>query len=118
MYRSVAALSSAGIGAIVDDVIHDRRVLRVAVEELRETPVMLVGLHVPLDVAVERERARGDRGPGGAALFFDRVHEHSSYDLDLDTAKLSVEECAATIAKTLDDHPRNAMRNLAESLQL
>ena len=63
MYRSIAALAAAGIDVIVDDVLHDRRVLMAAVEALRDAPVLFVGLRLPRELAERRERERGDRGP-------------------------------------------------------
>jgi chloramphenicol 3-O phosphotransferase len=114
MYRSIAALAAAGIDVIVDDVIHDRRVLMAAVEALRDAPVLFVGLRLPREVAERRERERGDRGPGGAAAFYDLVHAHGVYDLELDTAAASPMECALRIKQALQDgHPRRAFRELA-----
>ena len=114
MYRSVAAIAAAGIDVIVDDVIHDRRVLMAAVAALRDTPVLFVGLRLPREVAERRERERGDRGPGGASAFYDLVHAHGVYDLELDTAAASPMECAVQIKKALQDgHPRRAFRRLA-----
>jgi chloramphenicol 3-O phosphotransferase len=117
MYHAVAALSAAGIDVIVDDVVHDPRVLQAAVAILRHTPVLFVGLHLPRHVAEQRERDRGDRGPGGALAFYDRVHTHARYDLDLDTSLLSPEECARRIKHALTSgHPRTAVRSLASEL--
>jgi chloramphenicol 3-O phosphotransferase len=114
MYRSIAALAAAGIDVVVDDVIHDRRVLMAAVEALRDAPVLFVGLRLPRDVAVRRERERGDRGPGGAAAWYDLVHAHGVYDLELDTATASPMECAIRIKQALQNgHPRRAFRVLA-----
>jgi chloramphenicol 3-O phosphotransferase len=114
MYCSIAALSTAGIDVVVDDVIHDRSVLMAAVAALRDAPVLFVGLRLPRDVAVRRERERGDRGPGGAAAWYDLVHAHGIYDLELDTATASPMECALRIKQALQDGlPRRAFRELA-----
>ena len=116
MYRGIAALAAAGVDVIVDDVIHDRRVLAAAVEALRDAPVLFVGLRVPREVAERRERERGDRGPGGAAAFYDLVHAHGVYDLELDTAAADPTECARRIKQALHDgRPRRAFRELAEA---
>ena len=117
MYRGIAALAAAGVDVIVDDVIYDRRVLAAAVAALRDAPVLFVGLRLPREVAEQRERERGDRGPGGAAAFSDLVHAHGVYDLELDTAAASPMECALRIKQALQDgHPRRAFRQLAEAL--
>lgn len=117
MYRGIAALAAAGVDVVVDDVIHDRRVLKAAVDALEDARVLFVGLRLPREVAEQRERERGDRGPGGAAAFYDRVHAHAVYDLDLDTAAASPLECAVQIKQALQGaRPRQAFRTLARLL--
>ncbi len=117
MYRGIAALAAAGLNVIVDDVIHDRRVLKAAVDALVDSRVLFVGLRLPREVAVRREQARGDRGPGGAAAFYDLVHGHGIYDLELDTGTTSPMDCALRIKQALHDgHPRQAFRQLASVL--
>lgn len=117
MYHSVAALSAAGIDVIVDDVIYDPRMLAAAVHVLRETPVLFVGLRLPLGVAEQRERDRGNRGPGGAAAFYDLVHAHGLYDLELDTSLLDPVACALRIKTRLEaGPPPTAFRKLAVQL--
>ena len=60
------------------------------------------------------DRERGDRGPGGAAAFYDLVHAHGAYDLVLDTAALGPTECALRIKQALrDGTPRYAFTELA-----
>jgi chloramphenicol 3-O phosphotransferase len=114
MYWSIAALAAACIDVVVDDVIYDQRVLRAAVDALRDCPVLFVGLHLPLAVAEQREPERGDRGPGGAAVWYDLVHAHGIYDLELDASVASPLECAETVKATLENgNPRHAFRELA-----
>jgi chloramphenicol 3-O phosphotransferase len=117
MYHAVAALAAAGVDVILDDVIYDPRVLEAAVRALRAARVLFVGLRLPLAVAERRERDRGDRGPGGAALFYDRVHAHGRYDLELDTAALDPMTCAVRIKAAIQtDQPGMAFRQLAARL--
>jgi chloramphenicol 3-O phosphotransferase len=117
MYRSIAALSEAGINVVVDDALHDRQLLRAAVDILTDLPVLFVGLRLPREVAERRERARGDRGPGGASAFYDLVHAHAVYDLELDTSTLSPEECALRIKEALQEPARmHAFRTLRATL--
>jgi chloramphenicol 3-O phosphotransferase len=116
IYRSIAGFA-AGIDVVVDDVIYDRRVLKAAVDALVDYPVLFVGLHLPLVEAERRERARGDRGPGGAAAWYGLVHAHGIYDLELDTSIASPMGCAQRIKAALESgHPRRAFRQLAQML--
>jgi chloramphenicol 3-O phosphotransferase len=117
LYRAIAALVGAGNNVIVDEVIFDRRVLQAAAAALRDLPVLFVGVRCPLEVAVQREQARGDRGPGGAAAFNDLVHAHAVYDLEVDTSALSARECAPRIKETLDTGgAHDALRRLERTL--
>lgn len=97
MYASFATLAAAGIHLIVDDVIYDPQVFQLAQSHLAGSQALFVGLHCPLAEAIRREQARGDRAPGGAAIFHGLVHRHGAYDLELDTAQLSPAECAERI---------------------
>ena len=85
--------------------IYDARVLRAAVHALAALPVLFVGVRCPLAVAEQRERARGDRAPGGARVFHGLVHAlvatHGRYDLEIDTSTCSPEEGAARIQEAL-----------------
>lgn len=116
MYRSIAALAEAGIDVIVDAVIYDRRELKAAVEALAGCCVLFVGLKLPRAVAEQRERERGDRGPGGAMAFYDLVHARAIYDLELDTSLMSPLECAQRIKQTLQQEPPRAFRELFQVL--
>ncbi len=106
MYACFAALVTAGINLIVDDVIYDPQVLRLAVTHLADLPVFFVGLHCPVEEAMRREVARGDRAPGGAAVFHGLVHQHGVYDLQLDTVQWSPSECAEQIQTALQGKDR------------
>jgi chloramphenicol 3-O phosphotransferase len=117
MYEAIAALALAGNHVVVDDVIYDRRVLRAMVTALQAVPVLFVGVHLPLAVAEQRELDRGDRLPGGARTFYPHVHAHGLYDLELDSAHATPQECAAQIKAALDQGlPRTALARLAAEL--
>jgi chloramphenicol 3-O phosphotransferase len=105
MYRAVATLAKEGLNVIVDDVIFDPRVLKIAVQTLPVHQVFFVGIHCPLEVAEDREEAREDRIKGGARTFFDLVHAHGIYDLEVDTATYSPMECAMQIKNGLQAKP-------------
>lgn len=103
MYRSIAAFSNAGINVIVDDVIYDPRVFRIALNVLPSRQVFFVGIRCPLEVAEQRELARGDRAPGGARFFGERVHAGREYDLEVDSSIHSADVCAQQIKLGLID---------------
>ncbi|MBA3946170.1 MAG: hypothetical protein H0X37_16600 [Herpetosiphonaceae bacterium] len=118
MYRSIAALAAAGIDVIVDNVIHDRRELKAVVAALADSRVLFVGLKLPQAVTEQRERDRGDRGPGGALAFYDLVHAHAIYDLELDTALASPLECAEQIKQAVQHGPpHRAIREMVQPLR-
>jgi chloramphenicol 3-O phosphotransferase len=56
-----------------------------------------VGVFAPLEILEARERQRGDRTVGLARWQYDRVHKGIAYDLEIDTATATAEECAALI---------------------
>jgi chloramphenicol 3-O phosphotransferase len=115
MYRSIAGFATAGVDVVDDDVIYDRRVLKAAVDALGESAVLFVGLRLPLVEAERPERERGDRGPGGAAAWYELVHAHGIYDLEIDTSLLSPLDCAHKIKAALENgHPRRAFRQFAD----
>lgn len=119
MYAAFATLATAGINLIVDDVIYDPQVLEAAVSRLAALPVLFVGLHCPIEEAKRRELARGDRAPGGAAIFHGLVHRHGLYDLELDTAQYTPAVCAERIHHALlYQQPQCALAQLRVRLSL
>ncbi len=117
MYRAVAVFAAAGNDVVADVVIHDPRELQAAVTALAGSAPLFVGVRLPRAVAERREAERGDRAKGGAVAFYDLVHAHGFYDLELDTSVLSPMECALRIKEALQSgHPRDAFRQLAQRL--
>mgnify|MGYP001814706722 CR=1 FL=1 len=116
MYRAIAALVEEGLNVIVDDVIYDRHVLKIAVQTLPAQQVFFVGIRCPLEVAEGREQARGSRVKGGARTFFNLVHVPGIYDLEVDSATYSPMECAMQIKSGLQSKPApNAFSRLRTS---
>jgi chloramphenicol 3-O phosphotransferase len=69
--------------------------------ELAGLQWLLVGVVAPLDTLEERESARGNRIRGEARAQIDVIHRDIEYDLTVDTARLSPEECARAILAAL-----------------
>jgi len=99
-HRAMAALASCGLVLIIDHVLQQPAWLQECVEVLAEYTVLFVGVHCPLEELERREQARGDRMLGLAKYQFARVHQHSRYDLEVETFYTSAEGCAQQIKTT------------------
>lgn len=100
MRRAVAALAAEGNDLIVDDVYTAREAADYAAL-LAPFRVYRAGLFAPLDVLEAREKERGDRSIGLARGQFASLHDGLTYDLELDTSRLSATECAERIRDAL-----------------
>lgn len=116
VYQAIATLVAAGVNVIVEDVLWDKEVLQTAVSILHPYNPLFVGLRCSLATAERREVERGDRFPGGATTFFDRVHAHTVYDLEIDTEQHSAEACAEMIKAAVENgRLRTALKQLNTS---
>lgn len=95
------ACAIGGLDQLIDDVWLSRSSADGLTSALAGLPVLWVGVRCPVEVLVERERRRGDRTIGQARWQHDTVHSWRSYDLELDTAQLSPEQCAALVRERL-----------------
>jgi chloramphenicol 3-O phosphotransferase len=92
-----AATVEAGMDQVIDDVwLVDLQPSGLA-EALAGAHVVWVGVRCSLDVLEERERERGDRLIGTVRGHYDLVHSFRSYDLEVDTATSTADECVAAI---------------------
>jgi len=119
LYESVAAHSRLGLNVAVDVGHHDRTVFADCARRVAGLPALLVGVHCPLSVIMERRRESGTLPAEGAEpveRWQRAVHDPGIYDLELDTSVLSPTECAGTIAGRLTgDHAPSALHRLASS---
>ena len=117
VHRAMAALSDAGLNVIVDSVITDLTSLGTIVSIFRDYPAYFVCVDVPLDVAEERQRIRGDRGPGNVRYFYDKIYDvNDLYDLRLDSDANNPKECARIIREAVETTEPIALRRLHEQL--
>jgi chloramphenicol 3-O phosphotransferase len=94
----IAAMASAGIGLIVDDVFLDGSASQARLSEATGTlTVVWVGVRCDAQIAASREAQRGDRMHGLALDQATRVHEGVRYDMVVDTTTRESEECARDI---------------------
>jgi chloramphenicol 3-O phosphotransferase len=101
---------------IVDDVLEKEPPWAESLLTLFEgLDVIFVGVHCPLEELEKREQERGDRKQGMARLQFDQVHAQALYDIEVDTSKLSPQECATRIVDCMggQQHP-SAFERLRE----
>ena len=61
-----------------------------------------MAVRCPLEVAVQRERDRGDRHIGLVRQQFDLVHAGRTYDCEIDTSTLDPEACVAAIRPVIE----------------
>lgn len=117
MHHAIAALSRQGNNVLADHVLVDPAWLRECTMLFDGLSAYLVGVRCPLEVLLEREKARRNRTLGQAALQYPLVHVHSVYDCEVDTSLLSVEECALVIKKRLEsDEPPTAFHKIRRSI--
>jgi chloramphenicol 3-O phosphotransferase len=99
-YRAaVAGMARAGLDVIVDEVLLSAEDWEGWVEGLAGLDVRWIAVELPLEVALRRERERGDRVIGMAEAQFDVVHSFATYDLRVDTDRLTPEEAVDAILR-------------------
>jgi chloramphenicol 3-O phosphotransferase len=98
----IAATARAGAPVIVDDVFlggaASQARWRAALAGL---PVAWVGVRCEPAVAAAREASRADREPGMAIRQATAVHRDVVYDVEVDTTRTGLPDCARTIVATL-----------------
>ena len=120
LYDSIAAHSRLGLNVVTDVGHHDSYskplgVLADCAARLAGLPVLFVGIRCALDAIMER-RARGHAGrerqylaastdgdvPPPVIAWQDAVHAPGIYDLEVDSAALSPQQCALAIRRKLE----------------
>lgn len=120
LYESIAAHSRAGLNVVVDVGHHDAGILSDCARRLAGFPVLFVGC--PIEVVMQRRKASPhayatgspeDPVPEPVRRWQRDVHVPGIYDLEVDTSRLSPEQCADAIRRRLEDAP-TAFAQLAE----
>jgi chloramphenicol 3-O phosphotransferase len=100
--QGLATIAASGTRLILDDVFLDGVTSQDRLRHaLSGRHVMWVGVTCDVDVALQRERDRGDRVVGMVARQSSSVHEGVHYDLVVDTTTQSATEVARQIAEHL-----------------
>lgn len=133
LYESIAVHARMGINVVAEFGHHDnysqpRHILRDCARRLDGLPVLFVGVRCPIDEIMRRRNAgqvgrdipyetnkNGEPVPPPVQLFHDEVHRPGIYDMDVDTFRLSPEQCADAIAKRLGEgNPGTAFMRLID----
>ncbi|WP_226087738.1 chloramphenicol phosphotransferase CPT family protein [Mesobacillus sp. S13] len=101
-YRNAAMFSDRGVNLILDQILHDPTTLQNFYETLKSYPILLVGVHCPLEELKRREELRGDRRIGQAIFQLSFVHKQETYDIEVNTYANSMMECAKEIVDCLE----------------
>jgi chloramphenicol 3-O-phosphotransferase len=116
-FRMVAGLAGEGNDVIVDAFLTEPWMAPSAVANLSGLPAYLVGVRCRADELERRELERGDRFPGIARAVAETVHRHVPfYDVEVDTASSSIEQCVDAIRSRMSSGEPQALRALRERL--
>jgi chloramphenicol 3-O phosphotransferase len=105
MHHAIAAAAKRGLNIIADHVFVEKAWVDECASLFADMNAHLIGLHCPLEVLEQREKDRKDRTLGQAREQFDVIHKFVTYDLELDTSKLTAEECAEKVIERLKSPP-------------
>jgi chloramphenicol 3-O phosphotransferase len=131
LYDSAVAQSRLGLNVVVDVGQHDEYskplgVLHRVSEQMKDLPAFFIGVRCPLSTIMERRateesRRQGTyltRSPDGSIpepirRWERAVHDPGIYDLEVDTAVRSPQECAAAIRIRIERGAPTAFREIA-----
>ena len=94
--------ADAGLDQVIDDVWLVPDQPAGLQDALSAANTIWVGVHCPLAIVEQRERARGDRPVGAARGHHGLVHTFKKYDVNVDTSVATPRECADAILAVLD----------------
>lgn len=116
MHRAIAALSIAGCSIVADHVLVEPAWRLDLLDQLAALQAYLVGVQCPLEILEARERTRKNRTLGQAKAQFPIVHLGMIYDLEVNTAELSVQACSEKIRRHILENPPHAMLDMRRQL--
>ncbi|HSO13753.1 MAG TPA: AAA family ATPase [Anaerolineales bacterium] len=105
MHHAIAAAAKRGNSIVADHVFVEKAWVDECAGLFADMNAYLIGLFCPLEILERRERDRKDRTLGQACEQFDVIHKYVVYDLELDTSKLTTDECAVKVIERLKAPP-------------
>ena len=101
MCNRALELLGSGNGIIIDHVITSERIFAQLTEMLKGFDICKVKVTCPVEILCEREKARGDRCVGSAESSLTYLYPQDGYDVEVDTHKMTADECAERIIEQL-----------------
>lgn len=97
-FSSVSALIQTGNSVIADCPVYQQGLYNIFEKYISTVPQKtIVKVTCPLEIIKMRETNRKDRAIGVAEKQFEEIHKYLSYDLEVDSAKLSPQDSALKI---------------------
>jgi chloramphenicol 3-O phosphotransferase len=125
LYDTIAAHARAGFDVVADLGHHDAYstplgILPRSARQLARLDALLVGVRCPIEVIMARRNADPQNGfyaagpgiPEPVQRWQDAVHQPGIYDLEVDTASMTPQDCVEAIARALTQ-PKTAVPRLA-----
>lgn len=104
-HRALALFAAGNYGLVVDHLILGPEWDKATRAALAGRRVHFIGVHCPLPVLLQRERARPDRAPGLAERQLTHVHRNQTYDFEVDTSLATPEAGADQILDFIRTRP-------------
>jgi chloramphenicol 3-O phosphotransferase len=101
-HRTVADAVRAGFDVIVDDLVIDQRTLDSWRDALGDLETNWIAVRCPTSVAMDRERARGDRPIGMVQAQTGRIDHNIAYACEVDTSALTPDAATAALVAALE----------------
>jgi chloramphenicol 3-O phosphotransferase len=114
----IAAFADAGANVVAEHIFLKRRWLKDIVGRLRAYTVLFVGVFCPIDELIRREQEREEQVPSSGQSVrqvrqLEPLDNYAPYDLVVNTAELTADECARRIRSRLETGPEpTAFRRL------
>lgn len=99
----VLTLAKMGHHLIIEDLSFGKKEVDLWKELLKPFKVLWVGVKAPLPILEQREKERGNRMRGSARGQFHTVHTDATYDLDVDTHHLQLNEIIDKIMSQVNE---------------
>jgi chloramphenicol 3-O phosphotransferase len=112
MHRAAVTLCEAGWDVCMDHVLVEQAWALDLAQVCRNTRAYLIGVECPLDVLEKREKERRDRTLGQAVRQFPLVHRWCMYDISVNSASFSPDECARSVLSYVLSHEPNAIHEM------